>query len=149
MLGKYVWGVEKWDKNGKETNKKCVSKKVTAFAMESPWETEFFQLTGKGTGAFVYPLPIHHWLRTESKVFGLLCIWPLCAFIGRRLADKQWAPSSWRRVRGQELESDSFCSSRSHCPRRDPVSLRMLQRLCFIPLILFTYVSLAPGIVSV
>ena len=24
-----------------------------------------------------------------SKVFGLLCIWPLCAFIGRRLADKQ------------------------------------------------------------
>ena len=60
--------------SGKETNKKCVSKKVTAFATgflpsESSWETELFQLTGKGTGAFIYPFPVHHWLRVESRIF--------------------------------------------------------------------------------
>ena len=51
---------------------------------ELPWETELFQLTGKGTGAFIYPLPIHHWLRAESKVFYLLCIWPQCGSIARK-----------------------------------------------------------------
>ena len=76
-------------KSRKETNKKCVSKKVTAFATglllsESPWETELFQLTGKGTGSFIYPFLIQQWLRVESKVFGLLFIWPQYASIARK-----------------------------------------------------------------
>lgn len=76
-------------KKGRKPIKLCVIKKVTAFVTgflpsESPWETELFQLTGKGTGAFIYPLPIHHWLRAESKVFYLLCIWPQCGSIARK-----------------------------------------------------------------
>ena len=69
----------------------CVIKKVTAFVTgflpsESPWETELFQLTGKVTGAFIYPLPIHHWLRAESKDFYLLFIWLQCGSIVKKKA---------------------------------------------------------------
>ena len=40
------------------------------------WETELFQLTDKGTGAFISQLPIHHWLRVESRGLDLLAYGP-------------------------------------------------------------------------
>ena len=30
------------------------------------------------------PLPIHHWLRAQSKVFYLLCIWLQCGSIAKK-----------------------------------------------------------------
>ena len=125
--------------------------------------SELFQLTGKGTGLFIYPLPIHHCLRAESRDSGLSCLCPQCAPTGRKrpfsreLQVSSEFPEFWMNVRGHELVSDSFCSSfffcsRSHQPMRDPLSLRsprdlMPPRLSVTPLVLFTYISLAPGTV--
>ena len=74
----------------------------------------------------------------------------------RELQVSSELPEFWMNVRGHELGSDSFHSSffcsTSHQPMRDPLSLRsprdlMPPRLSVTPLVLFTYLSLAPGTV--
>ena len=147
----------------------CINKEVTVWVtgllpVGSPWETELFQLIGKGIGAFIYPLPIHHCLRAESRGFGMSCIHLQCPPAGRKkpfsteLQVSSKLPEFWMTVRGHELGSDSFCSSfffcsRSPQPTRDPLSLRsprdlMPLRLSVTPLVLFTYIFLAPGTVA-
>ena len=159
--------MEKWEndiKSIKSVLKKTVTVWVTGLLPAgSPWETALFQLTGKGTGVFIYPLPIHHCLRAESRGSGLSCLCPHCAPTGRKrpfsrdLQVSSELPEFWMNVRGHELGSDSFCSSfffcsRSHQPMRDPLSLRsprdlMPPRLSVTPQVLFTYLSLTPGTV--
>lgn len=39
----------------------------------------------KGTGMFVYQLPIHHWWRVDSTGFGLPCMWAQCASVSREM----------------------------------------------------------------
>lgn len=53
---------------GEEANENCVNKLLLRqLGCLEWWETELFQLTDKGTGAFISQLPIHHQLKVESR----------------------------------------------------------------------------------
>lgn len=103
------------DKKRKETNKKNVCYQESYCFYN--WVHALRRVTlgdriiladRQGHWGIYLPTPIHHWLRAESKVFYLLCIWPQCGSIARKEAlSGELQISSELLSPGQESEDTS------------------------------------------